>query len=258
MVIRAVFLTSLILSGFAAGLSAQQQPVLIQLSALSPTEQAAAMAAIRELEELLSDWRLGCGGIPVKYGWSQYQLARFVAGRLTGLGYPSQLARAGESWWVLSQVKAGDRGFWVPVVPGLADPSTQKCYQPGVFLGYIPWAGTGEFEAQYLSPEEIAPLPPNRPPSGTIRVVPSSPEPGERARFLGTGVVDPDGMIISLVWDFGDGSTSKDPNPAHVYEKEGTYTVTLTLIDDAGAQVVLERSVRVREVPKTGGCGCGG
>lgn len=33
----------------------------------------------------------------------------------------------------------------------------------------------------------------------------------------------------TYLWDFGDGTTSTEENPAHTYEAEGTYTVTLTV-----------------------------
>jgi PKD repeat protein len=35
--------------------------------------------------------------------------------------------------------------------------------------------------------------------------------------------------IISWQWDFGDGATSTDPNPSHIYSDDGTYTVILTV-----------------------------
>ena len=36
-------------------------------------------------------------------------------------------------------------------------------------------------------------------------------------------------------WDFGDGSpASTDANPAHVYQKEGEFTATLTVTDSKG------------------------
>jgi hypothetical protein len=50
--------------------------------------------------------------------------------------------------------------------------------------------------------------------------------------FDGSGCYDPDGLIISYLWDFGDGWISNDINPVHVYKKPGDYTVTLTVTDN--------------------------
>ena len=46
---------------------------------------------------------------------------------------------------------------------------------------------------------------------------------------------DSDGSIAEYAWDFGEGATSTDENPTHVYASAGTRTVTLTVRDDAGA-----------------------
>ncbi len=35
------------------------------------------------------------------------------------------------------------------------------------------------------------------------------------------------------MWEFGDGSTSNEDRPTHVYSEAGSYTVTLTVVDDA-------------------------
>jgi hypothetical protein len=43
---------------------------------------------------------------------------------------------------------------------------------------------------------------------------------------------DPDGQIVSWLWDFGDGTTSEEPSPTHQYSQGGTYTVKLTVTDD--------------------------
>jgi len=260
---RTVAVLSILILGVVAW-GATQVP-LVQPDALPPESRGAVLAAIGTLEKLLDDWRLGCGAAALQLGWNDYQLARFVAGRLTGKGYPSLLAHRGDEWWVLTKVSAGEAELWVPVVPGIAGREDAQCYQRGVFLGHVAWAGPGTFTEAYLSPEEIVPLPVNRPPSVVIRYNPARPQPGEDVRFYGSFSVDPDGVIISFRWDFGDGETSTAMNPAHAFRQEGDYTVTLTVLDDAGNEVTATAIVKVAELspddkepPEGGGCGCGG
>ncbi|MGK9167185.1 PKD domain-containing protein [Inquilinus limosus] len=45
---------------------------------------------------------------------------------------------------------------------------------------------------------------------------------------------DADGRITAYAWDFGDGTHSAAAQPAHAYDRPGTYTVQLTVADDAG------------------------
>ena len=40
---------------------------------------------------------------------------------------------------------------------------------------------------------------------------------------------------VTYLWDFGDGTTSTDANPVHVYSGDGTYHVTLTTYNDCGS-----------------------
>ena len=49
--------------------------------------------------------------------------------------------------------------------------------------------------------------------------------------FTGLGN-DPDGGPVTYHWDFGDGDTSDDQNPSHIYTHQGSYTATLTVTDD--------------------------
>jgi len=60
-------------------------------------------------------------------------------------------------------------------------------------------------------------------------------EVGEEVAFLSDDSYDLDGCIVSYSWDFGDGFTSVEANPAHVFQAAGDYTVTLTVTDDDGA-----------------------
>jgi PKD repeat protein len=43
------------------------------------------------------------------------------------------------------------------------------------------------------------------------------------------------GDIISWLWDFGDGSSSNEQNPSHIYTDPGTYTVSLAVTDPEGS-----------------------
>lgn len=45
---------------------------------------------------------------------------------------------------------------------------------------------------------------------------------------------NPPDSISSWLWNFGDGSTSQDQNPQHVYTQPGTYNVTLTVTTNSG------------------------
>ena len=47
---------------------------------------------------------------------------------------------------------------------------------------------------------------------------------------------DPDGTIASYSWNFGDGGTSTAQNPSHTYGATGSYSVTLQVTDNQGAQ----------------------
>lgn len=58
----------------------------------------------------------------------------------------------------------------------------------------------------------------------------------------------------SYVWDFGDnteGSTAENPN--HTYDNLGTFTVTLTAIDDSGNSVTFSDDVTILTLPFDGG-----
>ncbi|MBC7098336.1 PKD domain-containing protein [Candidatus Bipolaricaulota bacterium] len=235
-----------------------QEPGLVQLEGLAPSERPAVLSSIRSLEEVLADWRLGAGEAAVKLGWTQYQLARFAAGRLEGLGYHCLLAQSGDAWWVLVRVTAGGAALWVPVVPGTPARLQSQGYQVGIYLGYVAWHSPGVFEEAYLNPQKVLPLPPNLPPQAVIRYSPSWPRPGQLVRFWGSLSLDPDGSIIRFWWELGDGETSSSMNLTHRYEREGTFRVTLTVVDEGGAQATATEVIRVYKPSSGDGCGCGG
>jgi PKD repeat protein len=59
---------------------------------------------------------------------------------------------------------------------------------------------------------------------------------------------DPDAGdgIAGWAWDFGEGGSSTEQHPTYVYERQGTYTVTLVVTDTGGATGTVSTSIRVK------------
>jgi PKD repeat protein len=57
---------------------------------------------------------------------------------------------------------------------------------------------------------------------------------GIAVSFDGTASSDQDGTVVEWNWDFGDGSTGTGATPSHTYAAAGTFTVSLTVVDNDG------------------------
>ncbi len=53
------------------------------------------------------------------------------------------------------------------------------------------------------------------------------------------------GQVAQWSWDFGDGSSSQDQNPQHLYAAGGSYTVTLMVTDPNGKTSIAQQQVSV-------------
>jgi PKD repeat protein len=82
----------------------------------------------------------------------------------------------------------------------------------------------------------------NKPPVADFSYSPSNPLAGDKVSFYDRSY-DPDGSVVSWHWDFGDGTTSYERNPTHVFSSSGSYTVTLTVKDDKGAEGSISKTV---------------
>ncbi len=63
------------------------------------------------------------------------------------------------------------------------------------------------------------------------------------------------GDIIAWIWYFGDGSSSTEQNPTHIYEDNGTYTVRLVIISSSGATDYVEKQITVENIPPVADAG---
>jgi PKD repeat protein len=63
--------------------------------------------------------------------------------------------------------------------------------------------------------------------------------------FTATGSFDPDGSVASYTWFFGDGSSASGATVSRTYTAAGTYTVTLTVVDNLGASSTAQTTATV-------------
>jgi len=61
---------------------------------------------------------------------------------------------------------------------------------------------------------------------------------------------DPDGRIVSIIWDFGDGKTGTGSTISHTYAEPGTYTVELRILDNRGEKDSSTAEILALEVPQ--------
>jgi len=73
--------------------------------------------------------------------------------------------------------------------------------------------------------------------------------------FTGSMSSDPDGSIALASWSFGDGATASGLNVAHSYATAGTYTATLTVVDNKGASDTDTATITVQNRPPNANAG---
>lgn len=92
----------------------------------------------------------------------------------------------------------------------------------------------------------------NSPPTARFSWTPGRPAVGETVTFADESE-DPDGSLASWTWRTGDGARLTGPNPDHVYEDPGEYTVRLTVEDDDGATANRTQTLTVPSAPDDDG-----
>jgi len=93
----------------------------------------------------------------------------------------------------------------------------------------------------------------NRIPHADFRISPFGAPRDYPVQFDASESYDPDGKIVSYLWDFGDGMTDEGMNVEHIFPRQQTeYLVTLTVVDEDGA---INNSVRTVVVLGCDTCG---
>lgn len=113
-------------------------------------------------------------------------------------------------------------------------------------IGDTPYNITGGPNADHFPFMDIITW--NNPPSPSFTYTPHHPTDTDIIHFIDTST-DVDGTIVSWLWDFGDGNTSTEQNPAHKYANNGEYRINLTVWDNIGANNTAHQRIVVRNVP---------
>jgi len=82
-------------------------------------------------------------------------------------------------------------------------------------------------------------------PVASFTHAPSIPIVGEKITFDGSGSHDPNGAVVTYVWDFGEGSTGDGMIATHAYNSPGTYTVTLNVTDNEGLWNIVSKPITI-------------
>jgi PKD repeat protein len=90
----------------------------------------------------------------------------------------------------------------------------------------------------------------NQPPVASFAYLPEFPAVSEEAIFDASSSYDPDGEIVSYLWDFGDCISDSGEIVTHAYTATGSYSVTLTVVDDDGLTDTVIEDVIVAAAPQ--------
>ena len=100
-----------------------------------------------------------------------------------------------------------------------------------VDMGFADHAQPGEPEVSASGIRKIRFETSNQSPIVVASASPGSGAPPLPVNFSSEGSVDPEGVQLTYLWDFGDGTTSTEANPSYTYLETGVYPVKLTVSD---------------------------
>jgi PKD repeat protein len=85
----------------------------------------------------------------------------------------------------------------------------------------------------------------NKPPTADFGFTPNTGIYPVEITFNGSASKDPDGAVVHYNWNFGDGGRASGRVARHVYNRWGTFSVSLTVQDDRGATANKVRNIEI-------------
>ena len=82
-------------------------------------------------------------------------------------------------------------------------------------------------------------------PTATFTANPLAGAPPLLVSFDASGSLDPDGTIVSYLWNFGDGNSGTGVTPTHTYQAEGDFVAQLIVTDDSAASDTFSITIAV-------------
>ncbi|MET8882292.1 PQQ-dependent sugar dehydrogenase [Streptomyces rubiginosohelvolus] len=184
----------------------------------------------------------GDAGSPPEFGGgSESPMAgpvyNFDAGLDSAVKFPASLdgrffaTEYGRKWIKPVEVKADGSPGTIDTFPWTGTQVMDSAFGPDGAL-YVLDYGTGANNQALYRVEYLAGS--NRSPVAKAAADRTSGPTPLAVSFSSAGSADPEGGNLTYAWDFGDGTTSTDPNPSHTYTTAGTYNPTLTVTDPEG------------------------
>lgn len=94
-----------------------------------------------------------------------------------------------------------------------------------------------------LVPQTTVPTP--GAPHANFFFTPNEPRANQQVQFDASASFDPDGVIVSYRWNYGDGDTEDGKVQQHDFADAGTYVVTLTVTDNQGNRASMTKVITV-------------
>jgi PKD repeat protein len=99
--------------------------------------------------------------------------------------------------------------------------------------GYGPYGSVGEYSIAGTVPASAS-----QAPVAALSATPTSGPVPLVVNFDASSSIDPDGTIVSYMWNFGDGTTASGATASKTYSTAGTYSASVKVTDNAGLTTV--------------------